>query len=545
MKAITTEQNDFKEVHRNLPQLKTFLINADFMVCLIARAVGKTHGITATWIYERVKKMPRSHGAILSPSYAHLIDTIIPAMQQGWAELNLLEGTHYWIREKPPIELRIPQPYLPVDDPKYFIFFVNGSVLKLVSQDRKALVNSKSFDYIAVEEGRKVDGQRFDDDVVPTIRGGKQHFGHLPEHHSVLICSDKPKDVEGRWILRYKKKVDVWRVETIMKFQKYKAELVAELEKAKNGTKPKLIQKIEEIEDSIDEMRRDLVCVIEGSTLDNIHALGVKPLKQMRRSLGVKDYDTSVLNLDTDEVENNFYGLLSKEKHGYEAINYKYIDSQVRLPERNCLWDADVNTLQALDIVLDKNLAINCLGVSQRQGKIRRLLNFFYVLAPLTHVDVVDKMCKYYQPHKLKKVRLIYNHTFTAGKRYGMPTAIDEIRAKFESNGYEVGLMPLGQALTHEKVYDEFAKLFRGEQDWVFKFNLNNCEVWYEACKDTKHKMVRNLKGEQFKKDKSSEDPNSGIPPWEATHPTECIDQLLHYDYKNRGTTLPIGATIG
>jgi hypothetical protein len=141
-----------KEVHRNLPQLRALLVNAAITVIIFGRGTGKTRGVTAGWIYNRAKAIVRSCGFVCSPTYAHLVDTVIPELQQGWADFGLKRNVHYWLYEFPPEELKIPAPFLEVDNPKYFIFWINGSVTKLVSLDRKALVNSKSFDYAAFVE---------------------------------------------------------------------------------------------------------------------------------------------------------------------------------------------------------------------------------------------------------------------------------------------------------------------------------------------------------------------------------------------------------
>jgi len=517
-----------KQIHRNLAQIKVFLINALITVVIFGRGTGKTFGVTATWVYDRARKLKGSSGAIMSLSYAHLIDTIIPEMQRGWRTIGLEEGLHYWVRETPPEILRIPQPYLPVDDPKYYIFWANGSVTKLVSQDRKALVNSKSFDYIAFCEGRKLDGKRIEDDVMPTLRGNKEHFGHLPEHHSILIESDLPKDVKGRWFLKYKKKMDTWRVDAIMKLHAY----IYNLKNQKTTDKKATDAKIKEANATINEMRKDLTYVGYASTLDNIHALGIKPIKQLRRTLSKRDYEISVLNIEQDEIENCFYADLKDDIHAYEAINYDYIDKQKRLPVRNCLWDADVNPNMKLDIVMDRNLAINFMGVSQRYPKVRKLLKVAYVLAPKSHMDIAQDIADYYQPHQKRVIRLMYNHTMTAGEKHGIKSIAQEVREVFVKNGFTVEMLPLGQAMTHEETHKEWGKLFRGEKNFKFMYNRFNCETWYHACKQTGHLITNTTKGEKFKKDKRSENPNSGIPPWEATHATECVDQLLHFDIR-------------
>lgn len=523
-----------RQIHRHPKQLIAFLVNAYITVIAFGRGTGKTHGVTATWIYDRVQKMPRSTGFVLSITYAHLIDTILPAMQKSWAEMGLVEGVHYWIREKPPEELELDQPITPVDNPKYFIFWINGTVVKLVSMDRQAMVNSKSFDWGAICEARKLPGARVEDDVIPTVRGNEDYFGHLPEHGSILIESDLPKDVKGKWFLKYKKQMDQETVDWIMSIQRY----IHDLEKMK-PTK-RVLEQIEDAKTEINKMRSDLVHWIEAGTFDNIHALGEKAMRYLRRTLSPKDYEISVLNILNDEVDDCFYAGLDDTVHGYDAFNYAYIDKLSKLPKRDCRWDRDVNLHKPLDITIDYNLRHSCIDVFQMTNKKLRLLKHTYVLAPLTHLDMVDMICEYYNEHQTKEIRLIYNGTFISGEQVaGRKSIRQEVQQRFEKNGWKVKPEPLGQAMWHEDLYFEWEKLFRGDSDFKFYYNRGNGgDIWYNACKQTTIKPTtappkKGRRSPKFYKDKSSERPTSGIPQQDATHATESVDQILQF-YKKQ-----------
>lgn len=525
-----------KQIHRHPKQLIAFLVGAYITVVAFARGTGKTHGVTATWLYLRAKLMPRSTGFVLSITYAHLIDTIIPAMQKSWAEMGLVEGVHYWVRQKPPKELGIPEPITPVDDPKYFIFWVNGSVTKLVSMDRQAMVNSKSFDYGAFCECRKLPGDRVEDDVIPTVRGNDDRFGHLPEHGSLLFESDLPKDIKGKWWLKYKNQMDEETVNWIMQCRQY----IYELEQK---PQTKTIQKhIEEVKSQIDIMRKDLVHWIEAQSFDNIHALGEKNMRYLKRTLTEKDYDISVLNIMHEEVEDCFYSHLDKDIQGYDAFNYKFIDKQEKLKDQDCRWDLDVNLNKPIDVTMDWNLRHSCLDAFQFRNNTRFLLKHFYITAPQTELDCVDNFCKYYEFHQTKEINLIYNSTFTNGEQVGgRVSKRQEIQSRFEENGWKVTPIPLGQAWTHQQLYYEWAELCQGKKKWKFLYNKSNTQIWYDACKDTAGKNITKKRGDKlttkFEKDKSSERQNSGILPQHATHPTESVDQILQYDCTRLNST--------
>lgn len=543
MKTISEiTENVYKEIHRHPKQLVAFLVDAWLTVVAFGRGTGKTHGVTATWVYLRAMRLPRSTGFILSITYAHLIDTIIPAMQKSWNDMGLVEGVHYWIREKPPEELELDQPITPVDNPSYFIFWINGSVTKLVSMDRQAMVNSKSFDYGAIAEARKQNGTRIEDDVIPTIRGNDDRFGHIPEHGSILIESDLPKDQKGKWWIKYKKEMDEETVGWIMQIQYYIYELQKMLKIADEDTARSITKKIEAAREQMDEMRKDLVHWIEAGTFDNIHALGEKALRYLKRTLPKDDYDVSVLNILKDEVDDCMYAGLDDEVHGYDAFDYTHIDRLEKLPQQNCLWDKDCNLHQNLDITIDWNMRHSCIDVSQFVNNKIKLLKHHFVLAPKTEDDLVDEICEYYSAHKTKTVNFIYNHTFTAGEKVRGRTSIQKkIEDRFIANGWKVIKKPLGQAWWHEDIYSAFQKVINGHAPFQFRFNRNNCEVWYKACKDTN--IVPNIKPittntnrrvAKFYKNKASERLNSGIAPQNATHATESVDQLIQYHFTKK-----------
>jgi hypothetical protein len=517
--------------------LVAFLINAYITVVAFGRGTGKTHGVTATWVYDRAKKLNRSTGFILSITYAHLIDTIIPAMQKSWAEMGLVQGVHYWIREKPPVELELDEPITPVDDPKYFIFWVNGSVTKLVSMDRQALVNSKSFDYGAICEARKLPGVRIEDDVIPTIRGNGDVFGHLPEHGTILIESDLPKDVKGKWFLKYKKQMDQEDVNWIMACRRR----IYDLQQLPASKRVKA--EIEEVIEFINEVRKDLVHWVEAGTFDNIHALGEKALRYLRRTLSAKDYEVSVLNILHEEVEDCFYAGLEDDVHGYDAFNYSYIDSLEKLPKRDCRWDRDVNLNKPLDITIDYNLRHSCIDVYQLSGTKLRFLKHTFVLAPLTHLDMVDMICEYYEPHLTKEINFVFNSTFISGEQVkGRKSVRNDVEERFRKNGWKVYPKPIGQQMAHEDMYYHCEQVFKGQANYKFYFNRGNgCDVWYNACKQTtiRPNTKPPTKGKRyyrFYKDKSSERTTSGIPQQDATHSTESVDQIQQYYLRKLST---------
>ena len=64
--TIEKFKDGFRQIHRHPKQLVAFLVNAYITVIAFGRGTGKTHGVTATWLYDRASKLPRSTGFVLS-----------------------------------------------------------------------------------------------------------------------------------------------------------------------------------------------------------------------------------------------------------------------------------------------------------------------------------------------------------------------------------------------------------------------------------------------------------------------------------------------
>jgi hypothetical protein len=525
------------KVHRNIPQMLVFLVDAVITVALFGRGTGKTFGVTSLWVFLRAKVMPRSTGFICSPSYTHLIDTIIPEMEKGWMNMGLKENVHYWKYSAPPPALKIPEPYLKADKPKYFIYWLNGSVTKLVSLDRKALVNSKSFDYGAIVEGRKCKARTVTDDLMPTLRGGETNAIYRPDgtvesefqdhyqHHSLLIESDLPKTVEERWILSYRKKSNKNRVNQILQLQKIRYEL------AKNTRRN--VNKIKELDATVNEMREDLVHVCEASTLDNIHVLGIRTLKNLRQSLTPRDWRISVLGILDDEIEDCFYAALSKEKHGYNGISYAVVDKAERGEKHTWRWDKDLRYNQPLYMAMDCGGRFNCFNLFQYYNAHLKKVNYMWLEsepgATTNHQTLTREFCQYYEGYPNKVIHVVYNNTMLSGIKGGHATIIDDISEILLENDWDVREEYVGQAETHDVLHNQWNQLFKGELELKFSYNLQNCDLWYDCCKDAPILITDSFKGQRLKKNKKSEKPGSGIPPHQATHATEGPDTMLQY----------------
>jgi hypothetical protein len=372
-------------------------------------------------------------------------------------------------------------------------------------------------------------------DAFLTVRGNAGHFGHLSNHGSILITTDLPKDSRGQWLYRYLDEMDQETVSMVMALQQKVAQLSTELEKLPKKKQASAEKEIEKLNAYCNELRKDLVHVSFASTIDNIHALGLDPIKRFRRMLSELDFQVSVLSKRLEQVENGFYVNFSDERNTYypdeekgawDYVDGLEIDYTKDRPKKDWRWDGDLATGQPLDISLDYNRAISCMAIGQETLSNDYVRNFMYVEAPKMLKDLILEFCSYYQGFPTKVVNYYYDHTALLGKNASSDIRhADEVKYILAENGWEVIDCYIGQAPSHRSRYYLINKLLRGDDARLPKllFNSGNTEDLVRSMNNAGTRRGQ----DGIQKDKRSED-DPNIKPIDATHPTEALDQMLY-----------------
>lgn len=530
-----------KKVHYNVPQLLFYAVLARISVVFAGRATGKTEGPLALFTLHNNISMPRSLNGICTTTYEKMLTTVLPKLVLGWEKLGYYEDIHFVIRKAPPKHFK--KAYKMPSKFDHYVGWFNGSGNPLLSLDRPALANGYDLDSLGNDECRFFKENRIKD-VLLTLRGNAEHFGKMSCHKSVLFCTDLPQDATGRWLFEYEKEMNREVVELALKVQAtisklYETYMSCTDEKKKN----KIGKEIDEFQNYLNELRKDLVYVGYASTLDNVHALGLDTIKQFKRQLTDFEFAVSVLNRRIESIENGFYGLLDDEKHGYDAGNFEYMDGlQLDFKstvEKNCLWDSDLSAAYPLQIALDYNAAINTMTIGQEKETDFEVQNYLYVLGKenMRLGDLLDKFDRYYAPHKHLNNTVIYyyDHTATGTNAASDIRFCDIVIDGLRSKGWNVIDKYIGQAPSHHSQYLLWSKMLKGDPDLPnFRYNRTNCADLKIAMSNTPVKQTE--KG--FKKDKSSErDPN--VPPEHATHGTEAAGTLIYGSQRPKLSSKP------
>lgn len=530
--ATTTEDDELLKLHYNKPQLLVHLVMAQVIVCVWGRRTGKTEGPMADFTLRNVHAMPRSNGFLVGTTYEQLLTRTLPPLVAAWAKQGYHQDVHYWIRRFPPAQLRVPKAYRTPLKADHYIQWYNGSGIYLVSQDRPGTINGVATQWGAGDEAKFLNVNKLREETLLTLSGNAEHFGTLSCYLSLMFCSDMPTTSRGTWLLDYEALMDKDAVQLVLQVQQLRHALLAELEDATLSQKKRANReaRVAELNEYLNELRKDLVYYSEATTLDNIHALGLAPIKQFKRTLNEVVFNSSVLNHKVLKVENGFYSLLSEDSHAYDATNYDYLDrlhiDYANPAEADSRWDADVNPLEPLDVALDYNNDINSLVVGQEQGRRYNCVNSLFVLGSdgLLLRDVVKKFCAYYKPHQNKVVNYFYDHTAVARSASSNLSFADEVIDEFRAQGWLVVERYIGQSSSHHSRYLFWGMLFNGDAR-LPRWGYNRTR-FAQAAVSMQQAPVKKL-GEFFKKDKGSERRNSGVKPEEATHLSEAADTLV------------------
>lgn len=521
--------SDKNKLHFNPAQLKYWLIRALVMVLFYGRATGKTAGPGALATSSNMNSMPQGNHAIGTTSYEKVMEDVLPKLITTWEKMGYHRDRHFWVRSYAPDKLRIPKPFSAPIKPTHVVHWWNGACGKLISVDRPNTFLGKDHDSMYLDEVRKTK-QEMVMELVKTIRGNKDIFGHLFNHGSILMTTDLPKMGEADWLLNYEKEVDHEKVDMILMAQQYISGLKEEQGDAGKRKFKALEKEIQEIEANINELRKNLISVLYASTLDNVHVLGLETIESWKRQLSDAEFATSILSIMVKQHGKYFYSNFSETLNTYTDTNEEYIDNtsyDELQSSRNCRKDADLELRQPLHISPDYNGKFNCVAVGQRVSMTRvNVVSAFSVGAKGKIRGLVKKFDRYYQYKKAfnNTVYIHYDQTAIGDNAKDDISYIDEWKSELIKLGWNVIDNYVGASPTHRSRYILTKKAFDYTDHEIsdFYINSNNCEDLIISIAQAKIKMVDG----KTKKDKWSENSKT-VPPQHATHFSEAFDLLL------------------
>ena len=497
-------KND-KSVYFNTPQRLTQLIGANTTVIVAGRRTGKTDSIASPFVLRNMQRMPGSTGGIVVPTFKHGLTNTLPGLFAAWKRWGFINGIHYVVGRRPPKSFA--KPIIEPSDYEHVISFYNGSCAIIISQDRPGSSNSLTLSWILVDEAKFVDYERLKDETLPANGGIKSHFGHHSCNHSMMILSDMPQTQKGSWFLHYEDKMDKELIATI-EGTVYEIWRTKERIRALNAkgvaVPPYLKSYLRRLDTNLNKMRLVAVYYKEYSSIENLQLLGENYIKQMKRDLTPKTFQTSILCQRIGIAKDGFYSSM-KESHKYNASDFAYLDSlgyDFNPSLLDCRADADVNPHAPICIGMDYNANINWIVAGQPNGRRLNIIKSFYVKFERKIPALIEEFCRYYANHQNKTV-VYYYDTTALGANY----AVNEqdfhwvVCHEFERHGWQVEDVYLGNPMRHDEKYLLINQGFAGKQRLMPFFNRQNNDDLILAVQSAGVTRGRN----GFRKDKGGE----------------------------------------
>lgn len=527
--------------HFNKPQMRSMLVGANEEYAVWGRGTGKSEGLIAPRSFRNVEVMPRGHGGFVGATYLQLLERTLPPVIKGWEQMGMVRGRDFWIRERPPKKFNVPQPIVGPVTSDHCIFFKNGAVASMISQDRPGSANGKTLHWIIGDEAKFLNKPKLDTELLPTNRGDDRYFGGIPEFHSLLFCTDMPTTKSAMWILDQEKrmieqtrKLGRDRIQALMSIRATIFELYDKLLKYPKKRTDILVT-IARRQAEWDAIRANTIYFSEASTLDNVHGFGIKNIAKMRAQLPPFIFRTAILNQRPTLSETAFYPDLG-DHHFTDAYDYGFIDSFDfgKGQFSDSRKDADVDKWAPLDIGGDYGSSVNPILIGQPNGRKYRVLNELYVRYPQKVKDVAKLFCSYYKHHPTKRVRYFYDHTTVFTNASMEMSFADDFADVLRTEGWEVDMIYLGQTLSPMQRYEMWGRCLTGGDERMFdvSFNRNNCQFVRTSMEQTDIRQT----GRGFEKDKSDEK-KLELDQRKTTHFSDGVDTLLvgaHIFYQDR-----------
>ena len=501
-----------KQVYFNDPQRLTQLIGANTTVIVAGRRTGKTDSIASPFVLRNMQRMAGSTGGIVVPTFKHGMTNTLPGLFAAWRRWGYKEGIHYVVGKKPPRAFK--EAIIEPTDFEHVISFYNGSRAILISQDRPGSSNSLTLSWLLIDEAKFIDYEKLKDETLPANGGSKAFFGNHSYNHSIMILSDMPATKKGSWFLNYKSKMDPELIETI-KATIWEIWHTKQLIKQYQSSETKadyLQKRLRRLDRELNKMRSVAVYYKEYSTIENLQLLGESYIKQMKRDLTPLTFQTSILCKPIGIAKDGFYSSM-KEMHKYTADNQSYLDTvwhdtldrKEYDPDTSTLdarTDSDLNPAAPICIGMDYNANINWIVAGQVDGGRLNVLKSFYVKYERKLPALIEDFCNYYQYHQNKTV-IFYYDTTALGSNYAVNTQDFHwvIVHEFESHGWSVNSVYIGNPMRHDEKYLLINQGFAGKQRLMPFFNRDNNEDLILAIQTAGVTRGRN----GFRKDKAGE----------------------------------------
>ena len=468
----------FESYYMNQMQILANVIDPNNLYAEVARAGGKTEGITGPRIIRVANDMPGELSFLVHKTYVALMTNVWPNLQAyfskevtvGGKVRPMLEyGIDYTVGEaKLPSHFR--RPRYPISYPKHSVVFRDGHHIQLVSSDQPESVAGRSAVHAIIEEMKHNKGEKLKTRLFPSLRGAGAETRRSTYYQGITGVSDTARvDLgEDDWFEEYERHMDHKLLEEITTvalhvnaaiYQKYRL-----INSQRETTNPVTLERIRlEIikqdriialwKPRLADMRRNATLYIRASSFCNKDILGPKFFKTQLDTLDMDEFLTSICAIRHKEVINKFFASYNKEKHQfsdsyiYESILKLDLREHFILTARylkyyskhdELLVGYDPGHFSSLTVAQEKNY-----------GRQLRVLKEFYCCYPDEQPELARQFHEFFGLDSINKRIILYPDRAGNKRREELEQITTDSRAlkrELESYGFEVELMNEGQS---------------------------------------------------------------------------------------------------
>lgn len=440
LSEITAERIEIQNKYYSVIQHDCLLADTTNIIGEIGRGSGKTTHMFAPRLVRVTYDMPRSIVLLAAPTYAFIMDTIVPGIVSYLAK-NYERGVYYEYGKEPPKHFK--RPYTAISNWRHTISFAWGTVVQFISLDRPESAIGKNAVHIFVDEMLRMEETDFIERILPTLREDREIFGHSHYFGGITCFSSTPNfENDHDWWLKLAENVDKEAVSEI-KYVAYRilqAEgKLAEVEKllqecTENPDKIKSEKKTDNLEPIIIKCKVEIIELrtfiekwserirekrkedkgrwyyLKGSSFSNLAILGNDFFKRLlagSRS-NFDKFKLSILSIRPTKVKEMFFARFGKHHIYKDSYVYSANYDETSTAGEYKRTSADLKYCEPdkpLLIGFDPGNFMSCV-VGQEKQNIFREIKDFCVWTPKSHFEMAVEIDTFFKPHKYKVIRL-------------------------------------------------------------------------------------------------------------------------------------------
>lgn len=449
------------------PKMLADIMQPKNLFLVLGRGTGKTTDILAERTMDVCFEMPGCYFAIVGDTYTNLLKNVVPSLIEGWNRKGWVEGIHYVVDEAPPAHFK--KPYKAPQTYKHTISTYLGNFFNYISMDTPSSGAGNSYQHIVGDETKYLEKKKIDR-LFPALRGDSTIFGHSPFYLGVTFTTDYPNVImpgEFDWIMDREKDMDKAKIKTLLKYSmelnKAKADWIRYRRKRNTSLTTKTENLIKKLSLKWHVARQESTFFYVVSSFANLNVLRLNYFETALKSLGVEEFNTSVLSMPPQvEAGSKFYVGFDENLHVYDDGVLQDYYMRYRTGDQNVETTSEAlkycNTNLPLEIGVDFGEMLSMV-IGQTKGLDVHVLKNLYVLGKGGSRDLANKFLEFFQTHRNKRIIMYYDRSGNQYESSGRDWA-GELKKFLETyedgsrTGWTVELMNRGQKTIYQE--DEF-----------------------------------------------------------------------------------------